>query len=36
MQKRIIELKAGEGGDHARNLAARLTKAYTRWIEKTG
>ena len=34
--KRIIELTAGEGGDHARDLTRRLAQAYCKWLDAKG
>lgn len=34
--KRIIEIKAGEGGDHARLLTKRLATAYGKYCDRMG
>jgi protein subunit release factor A len=34
--RRIIEITPGEGGDHAKILASRLSKAYLRYIDQAG
>lgn len=34
--KRIMEIKPGEGGDHARELAQRLATAYEKYFTQKG